>query len=228
MVSIVQGPGWFLTPTIGIEILSAVILGIIAITVLRFYFISKKHLWLRLGSAFALLSTAALGHAVLTWGIFAKSMVVDGGVVVFSISPYLARSVTLFVLIFVLEFLMLYGLYLLFTSYHETSKTSHGLVAFLLLLTLFFSVESYFVFHLIGLVFSLLITVELFVRTREKKLRSGCLARAFLILSASKLSYLLVPFNALFFVGGVILQVLALLLIAKEYLGVKNAKKIKA
>ena len=215
MVTLIQGPLWFLQVGAGIELLSAAIVGVVAATLFKFYHVSRDYKWLRLGGSFALLAAALCAHGVLMLGILAKQVALSsGGVLTLGISLGLLRSTLFFVAVYLAEVALLVGLFLLFTSYHETSLTLHGLVIFLFLLVLYFAADSFFVLHLFALILSLLITTSLIARYLKRKHQATkLLAACFGVVAASKVLFLLVLLSPLFVVLGAIVQLIGFVLL---------------
>lgn len=231
MVSVVCGPSWFVTVGVVIGLLSAFAAGLVATALFRYSVIARDRRFLHLGSGFALLAVAFVGRALLSFGLHAKPYgFVNEGVTVLLTHPDLVRSIVLLFAVLAKEFLLLFGLFLIFSAYHDVSRTMHAFVAFLLVLLLWFAAKAFYVFHLVALVLVLLITTSLIARYFLKRKRTMLLlAGMFGVLVVSQFMFFFAVLSPLFYVFAELLQLVGILLLLAVYVYLmSHGKKIAA
>lgn len=197
-------PDWFLSFDVIIEIFSFIVLMLFFIFAIKSYKITKNKNSLYIGIGFLIISLAEIStiltKLVLYYDFFFAQAV--GQVV---LTYKIVRSVDIFYYIgsFLHKFLTLTGLYVLYRiPWKKTLLSDIALAVYFILLSAYFGVDIYYLFHLTVVIFLTIITLKYYkIYQKNKSENTRKLMIAFGILMISHLIFILSNLPIMYVIG---------------------------
>ncbi len=233
MLELVYGPSWFVFWGIFIDLLSALILSMVAFRMLKYSGIDKhrKSRWVRFASGFALISIGLYSRVAMIGAMASEGLMAsEGGVYGLGFLNPTIKIIIFAIVALIAQFSLLYGLYIIYGFQRKHGLGEHTLIAFLLGMIIFFGTDSYYVFHLISLVLSLLVT-SLYINLYKKKKHAvrKLIAYCFGLFSAASFLFILVSLNPILYVAAELIWLIGSLILAGGlFMVFQHGKKITA
>jgi hypothetical protein len=212
MFEVMHSPNWFYGTDSLIDILSAVILLLLATASYHYYRLnSQQKNYLHLALSFALLAAAFGAKAIAYWFIPKVIISQQFGVVLVT-AERLQASPRFYALFLGYRFLLVFALYWLYAIYQSPSRMNLLLITYLLFISTFFTVASYFVFHVTAFVLSFLIMTTYFYSYKKKAVRTTLyVAISFALFCLSRLLFIFVGGTHILYVLAELIQLAAFL-----------------
>jgi hypothetical protein len=229
MVEVVFSPVWFYGKDIVIDIVSIVVLFLIAFFSFRYYRLdTKKKNYIYLALSFLMIGISFIFKILTNFTIYYKVLETRHfGLFTFTYET-LKQSDTLFFIGFLLyRLLMLFGLYVLYTIYYKQSKSNMLLVFYLIIISTYFSQSAYYIFHITSFIFLVLLSLHLLTDFKKKPATAKLLASSFIIITISNLFFVFVNLNLLFYVISEIIQLIGYILLLITFIMVLTHGKKK-
>lgn len=229
MVQIIFSPAWFYGKDIAIDAISLFVVALISVFSFKYYKIRKNKNYIYFGLAFALLSISFLFKILTNFTIY-YSVWETKYIGLFTLTYQTVKeSNTLFFVGFLLyRLLTLLGLYMLYSTYIEQTKANMFIVAYLILVSTYFSESSYYVFHTTALIFLILITINYSKTYRKNRIpATKLLASSFAIIALSQIFFIFVTLGTRYYVIAEIIQLIGYTLLLAAFLMVLRHGKEK-
>ena len=227
MIQLVQ---WFYGKDLVIDIVSALVLLLIALFSLRYYKIERKNKnYLYLAISFLLIAVSfffkILANFTIYYHVFETKY--------FGLYSITYHSVKTSDILFILGYLIyrlltLLGLYILYSMYQKNqSKSNIFLIIFFILVSTYFSQSAYYIFHLTALLLLACIALQYYTNYKKnRQFTSRLLASSFVIIGISQIVFIFVNLNQNLYVVAEIIQLLGYLILLTTFVKVlRNAKK---
>jgi len=219
---------WIFGKDIPIDLLSIFVLSLIGIFALRFYFINKeKKSNLYLALSFFMIALSFAFKILANYTAYSQTRFFEIIVSTFALK---AHDALYFIGAFFYRSLMLIGLYFLYSIYQKKqNKASMIIIVFLILSSMYFTYNAYYIFHAASLIFLSLLTYEYFKNYKaNKEITTHLLFYSFLIISISQVFFMFISLNQIFYAGAEIMQLFGyMLLLITFILVLKHSKKRK-
>lgn len=225
------GPGWFIFPSIIIDLIAFMVLLMISLYSFKYYKLNKNNknylylawsfLLICLSFGFKILTNLTIYYPILKSNIAGPVTTALVGVREYNIFSFLTFSA------FVLFHLL--GLFFLYTIYNKERHKSHiFLIVYFILLSTYLSYLNYYIFHLTSLFFLAILSLVYL----KKYLNTGynntkILYYAFSILALSQIFFMFISINQYFFVFAEVIQLIGYLLLLLMLTKVINYGKKK-
>ncbi|MBI5389212.1 hypothetical protein HZB01_02420 [Candidatus Woesearchaeota archaeon] len=214
MIRLVYSPPWFYGKDILIDIVSVVALLLIGFFAMRYYSLSdknKNHLVFSI--SFFMLALSFLFKIATNFTLYYMDTETR------KIGPYIlsyheleASSLPFYWGSILSRLLMLLGLYVLYCIYTKQEKSTVVLVTSLLLVTVYYGISVYHLFHLTSFVILALITYHYYTSYKTtKRVLTKALAYSFGIISISQLVFVFMNLLPTMYVAAEIIQLLGYL-----------------
>ncbi|MFQ5474221.1 MAG: hypothetical protein ACE5DM_00125 [Candidatus Nanoarchaeia archaeon] len=208
MIELVYSPKWFYGKDIVIDLVSILVLSLIAFFSIRCYRINRNKKHLLLASSFILMALAFMFKIITNFTIYYHVVETrQWGLLTLAYSSLRASSVLFIIGFFVYRILMLLGLYVLHSTYTKQSRANIVLVLYLLLVSTYFSSSAYYMFHVTALV--LLSIITLTYHSNYKKSRhetNRLLFYSFSMITLSQLVFIFIEINPVLYVIADLIQ----------------------
>ncbi len=224
MLNVDFTPGWFSGADIIIDIVSVVVLTLLAIIAFQYYRCSNKkveYLWFSVATAFLSVGFLAkiFTNFTLYQHVWATKQV---GIHVFLYHGVRASESFIFATNLIYHILTLLGLYTLFSLYYKKQHlASVILTVFLLFVTVYFTHSAYYVFHLTSLLILLFILIH-YYQTAQKDQLGKMIFRSFCIIALSQLLFIFLSFNNLLYPIAEVVQLIGYLLLLISIIMVRS------
>ncbi len=230
MIEIVYSPKWFYGKDIAIDIIGIVILFLIAFFSLKYYRLSKNKNYLFLSASFFMISLSYFFKIITNFTIYYQ--VLQTKRFIFGTITYTAveSSDILFVVGFLLyRLLILLGFFFLYSIYEKPSKFAMIFIAYLLIVSTYFTNSAYFMFHITALILLSFISYTFYRNCRKNKQKTSMLLFfGFLVITVSHLMSTFVIINPWIYVAAEITQLAGYLMLLIMFIMVlRHAKKKK-
>jgi len=213
MVKYIYAPQWFYGKDILIDVVSIVVLLLIAFFSIKYYQIKKNKNYIYLTLSFTMLALSFLFKIVMNINIYYKVIETMPLTPVTITYQALKASGNLFISSFLLYwFLTLFGFYILYSIYQKQSRLDFWFGTYLLFMMTFYAYPSYRPFHLTLLILLALIT---YIHARkylnQKHYATKLVTYSFGIITLSQVFFNLVDYNNSFYVTAEIIQLIGYL-----------------
>ncbi len=209
MFRLVYSPTWFYGKDLLIDVVSVVVLLLIAFTSVKYYKLNKRNKnYLYLAIAFTLMAASFLFKILTNFSIYYIVLETK----TFGFITLVYKSVKYSNLPLIIGFLMyrvtmLLGLLLLYKMYVKPKNTSFAILTYLILVSSYFSRHAYYMFHLTALIFLCIITLHYWKNyKRLRKPSNKWLAYSFALITLSQVVFVFVSVNELFYVTAELFQ----------------------
>lgn len=210
MVQVVFSPKWFWGKDIFIDSIAVLVLILIAVFATKYYRIKKSRKYLYLALSFYLIALSFFSKILINFTIYYQVLhtkmigSIEYTQVILKSSELLAVSGLFFYRLFTLL-----GLFVLYSIYEKQSKANIVLMAYFIVISIFFSKEEYYIFYLTSLIFLGIISNRYYQNYKNNKEKtSGMLAVSFYIIALSQIFFMFVNFSKYFYVGGEVIQLI--------------------
>lgn len=222
MVEIVYSPQWFYGKDIVIDLVSVVVLLLIAFFALKYYSIEKKNKnYRQLAISFFLLALA-FAMKILTYFTIYYKAIETKSIGAFTLTFEAVKSS--YLLIFVGEFfyhlITLIGLLMLYSIYKKKQCWSTMfIVVYLLFVITLFEQNIYYIFHLTCLILLVFITHQYYTNhVKNKKLPSMLLFYSFMIITLSQVLFIFIQVWDDLYAIAEIVQLVGYILLAVTFI----------
>ena len=227
MFEVVYTPRWFYGKDIAIDVVSILVLALIALFSLRCAKLdrqNKNYLWL--AASFGLLALSFVFKILMNFTLYfyeQETAMVGKITVVYNV---LEPTTTLFLIGFIVYHLLgLLGLYALFSIYHKQSRSTVILVLYLLATIVFFSHVTHYLFHLTSLILLALLAFHYAQYAKKSKaLTTKMLTASFLIIGLSQPFFIFMGVRPDLYVVAECIQLVGYLLLLFTFLKVLYGK----
>ena len=203
-IEVVYTPHWFFGEELFISLFSLATLALIAFFSMRYYRLSKNNKnYLYLSYSFFVLALSFIFRIVMNFTVlFETTTVRQVGLLTMSYETVHVSNVLYIIGFFVYRLLALSGLYMLYSLAAKQRRSSvHILVTLLLIISTYFSQDSYYVFHFTSLVILGLISYHYYHLYQETKhANTRLLFLGFVIIALSQLLFMVVPFRQFLYI----------------------------
>lgn len=230
MVDIVYTPQWFYGKDIVIDIFSLIVLLLIAYFAFNYYRINKNKKNLILASAFTMIGLSFFFKILTNFTIYYHVLETKRiGFITFTYNT-VKPSDTLFIVGFLIfRLLMLIGFYMVYSLYKKQPKTNILLIAYLLIVSTYYSVNAYYIFHLTALILHATISWELYKNYQKTQVDTARLLMiSFFMITLSHMAFIYIGYYHVLYVLAEIIQAIAYTLLLITFIQVlTHAKKKK-
>ncbi|MFT4310068.1 MAG: hypothetical protein ACMXYC_00370 [Candidatus Woesearchaeota archaeon] len=207
MLEIAYTPHWFYGNEIIIDIVSVVVLLLIALFSLKSYYVTKTNKnHLIFSTAFFLLAFSFIGKILMNFTVFYKQTVVDYTTPLILSYTVIQSTETLVIWgYFFYRIFTLIGFYLLFRIYHKHSLCLTLLIMYLLIATTFLSYPQGLLFHLN--MFLLLSLIAIHHRKHCLNftcIKQNCFTFSFALLAISQLLMIFMAVPSVYVIGRIV------------------------
>jgi len=231
MIELVYTPKWFNGTDILIDIVSIVVLSLISLYAIQYYRLDKtkkNHLFLAI--SFALMAGSFLFKILTNFTIYYSE--IETKIIGLTTLTYntVEASNALFLIGFLLyRILMLLGLLTLYTIYSKSKGTNTFMIIFLLLVTTYFTSNSYYIFHTTAFLFLLFITIQYWRSYKKEKRGSNRLLMwSFGLIALSQVFFVFIRLENWLYVLSEIVQLIGYALLLITFIKVlKDGKKAR-
>lgn len=231
MIQVVYSPQWFFGKDILIDIVSVIVLGLIAFTSFKFYKMNKSNKkYFYTGTSFVILA-AAFAFKILTnfTVYYIAPHTRQIGYVTLTYQTIHSSDILFYIGSLAFRLLTLFGLYMLYSVYHEKqSKSTIFIISYLLIMVVFLGEAAYYTFHLTAFILLSIITWQYFNNYKENKHNcTRLLAISFLIITISHLLCMFISLSALFYVIAELIQFVGYIMLLVTFVKVISVGKKK-
>jgi hypothetical protein len=219
MFEVIYGPVWLTAVDSLIDGVSALVLVALALTAWRYSRIdSSGKRYKGLALAFMFIAVAFLAKIGFDYLLHQEFAEVHNLVVRFS--PGVEWQDWLMdAAFYAFKFLLLIGLYVLYSIYDRPSRGQFAIVAVLFAFIVYFSSEAYFVFHALALLLCILIAALYVSRARDtKNPTTTLLAIAFCSLGVSEFLFVIVRVHLYVYLAARALQLIGFVLLLSIFI----------
>ena len=208
MVKFVYSPQWFYGKDILIDIVSILVLLLIAFFSVKYYKIKKNRNYLFLALSFALLAGSFLFKILMNFNIYFKFIEKRQIGIITPIYQSMKSSHSLFITSFLLYWLLtVFAIYVLYSIYQKQSLSNHLLNIYLIFISTYLSYPDYYIFHITLLVLLGIITLDYSRRyINRKHFATRLVAFSFGTIALSQICFIIVDINNQFYVAGELIQ----------------------
>lgn len=222
MFQLIYSPQWFYGKDIIIDLVSMLVLLLIASFSIKCYRFRKNRNYLFLGMSFGLLSVAFLFKALMNLEVYYTVVqTVHIGAITLTYET-LKSADTLFETGFLIyRLLTLSGLYILYSIYHKQPRTNYILVPYLLIIATYFTLQAYYMFHITAFIMLMLITADYYknyCKTRNQATK--LLAISFITITASQVFFILAASKLEFYAIGELIQLVGYITLLATFITV--------
>lgn len=231
MIEVIYTPTWFHGHDIVIDIVSALVLFLIAFFSIKYYKINTKNKnYLFLASSYFLIGLSFLSKILTNFTLYYE--VEETRHLGFVTLTYetLHSTNTLFFLGFLFyRILTLLGLYVLYSIYVKQPTSNIFIIFYLILVLTYFSQSAYYIFYITSLLLLIFITHSYIKNSKKTRhYTAKLLAISFAIITASQLAFVFVKINPILYVIGELVQLIGyILLLITFILVLRYGKKTK-
>lgn len=236
MIEISFGPEWFYLVSIFIDLITILVLFLIATFAMKYYRLNDNKNYLKLGIAFCLIAVSFLFKMITNVTVYYDTIQAQNisGVVIQTLETVrslniLARASFLFFVLFNLA-----GLYALYSIKRGQIRSSVFLTIYFILvlafISAFYSTPLYYIFHLTSLVFLVLIASRYFnIHASRKHKNTQYLAYGFSMIAISQAFFIFIVLNPLIYVVAEAIQLVGYILLLNVLIRVlQHGKKKKS
>jgi hypothetical protein len=206
---------WFCGQDIWIDLFSAATVLLVAFFSFQYYKLDRKKKDLCLAAAFSIIALAFLFNILTNFAVYTHVLETEKiGTVTVVEHTYMLSPLLSTIGYVAFRFLMLVGIYALFSVKSGNSKAAHILMVFLMFLAVFFSRESYYIFHATALLLLLFIVQQYHSAYKERKNKNTlCLCSSFAVIGVSQVVFIFVQLNPVLYAAASILQLIGYFLL---------------
>jgi hypothetical protein len=207
MIQLVYSPRWFYGKDIIIDVVSIFVLFLIAFFSIKYYKINKKNKnYLLLATSFILMALSFLFKIITNFTIYYRILETRKlGFMTFTYDIVKSSNVLFFAGFLMHRILMLLGLYMLYSIYLKQNKFNIFLIAYLILISTYFSRSAYYIFHLTSLIFLIIITLQYFKNYKTTKHKTNkWLAYSFSVITASQIVFVFIKIHTMYVIAELI------------------------
>ncbi len=228
MIELIYSPRWFFGKDILIDVISIIVLSLISWSAVRFYRINRKKNYMWFSMSFLMLALAFVFKIISNFTLhYTKEIARNLGFVVivyktfhYSFLPYYAGYL-------LYRLFMLFGLYMLYSIYSKQRKEEIFLISYFLIISTYFGISAYYLFHVTALILLSLITYAYFTNyMKSGKITNRLLYYSFLIITLSQVVFAFIALNNVIYAVAEVLQLLGYgLLLITFIMVLKHGKK---
>ncbi|PIZ50747.1 hypothetical protein COY27_06045 [Candidatus Woesearchaeota archaeon CG_4_10_14_0_2_um_filter_33_13] len=231
MVNLVYSPPWFYGIDIVIDVVSVVVLFLIAYYTRQYYKLNRKNKNYLLFSGGALLLMISFLFKITTNFVIYNVEWHTKQIGFITIAYQTIEQIAIFSIwgTLLFRFLTLLGFYLLFLVYYKNQGSPLPLftIYFLILIT-YFTSSAHYIFHLTTLLFILSILYKLRINSKNnKEISAKVIYKAFMIIALSQLIFIFLLITRQFYVLAELIQLLGYGLLLTGFIMVKHYGKKK-
>ena len=222
MVQVVFSPKWFWGKDIFIDSISALVLILIAVFVTRYYRINRSRNYLYFAVSFYLIALSFLSKILINFTVYYQVLhtQIVGSIqytqIILKSSEILSISG-----LFFYRLLTLIGLFTLYSIYEKQSKANILLMAYFIVMSVFFSKEEYYLFYILSFIFLGIISNRYYQNYRNnKKKETGMLAASFAIIALSQVLFVFINFTTHLYVAGEAMQLVGYIILFVTFVSV--------
>jgi hypothetical protein len=231
MIQFITSPDWFLGKDLLIDMLSVIVLFLIGFFSLRSYRINPtKKTFVQLAASFFIISVSFLFKVLTNFTLYLNVLQTHQiGQYSFTYQFLQPTDILFTIGSLIYRILTLIGLYLLYSIYNPQPRSSKWLSIFLIVIAMYFSQESYYIFHLTSLFLLVLITSRYYTNLKETKSHSArLLAISFFVITLSHLGFCFIMLNPLLYVIAELIQLIGYIILLITFIRVlRDGKKKK-
>jgi len=224
------GPTWFAGPDLYVDLFSALVLSLIAITSWKFYKINNSNKNQRnMFIAMTFLATSLIFKVITYFSIYLTQYKINmfhiADEVVYQLQAYNNVYVALFLLHSICG---LVGLFILFSILVKLKHKSMFLFTiYLLVVSIFLSTSAYLSFHLTSFILSIAIAIFYYKNYLKNKIEvTKLISASFFVLSLSQAFFLVLQIHSILYVVAELIQLIGyILLLISLTMVLKNGKK---
>ncbi|MFA6072985.1 MAG: hypothetical protein WC758_02655 [Candidatus Woesearchaeota archaeon] len=227
---VTPGPEWFSGPDFIVDLVSVLVLLLIGFFSWKYYIIDKTKKHLHLFVAMVILGISFLFKIFTYFLLYLTTFNVQIYQTLGRLIYYVEPSNFYFSIAFITySLLTLIGFFILYSIYEQniSIKTTILTLYFMLALAIF-SENAYIFMHLTALILTLMIAHSLWRNCKKNKLKSTMwLATSFLILSISRIFFILANLNPSMYVLGELIQLFGYIILLLIFISVLQHGKKK-
>jgi hypothetical protein len=231
-LELVYSPKWFYGRDIFIDIISTLVLILIIFFTTKAYFLTKKKNYFFFSASFFLIFLSLLGKILMNFTIYNE--IVDTrhyGFATLTYEKIISSDNLYFAGFLCYRVFTLFGLYLLYSIYHKQSLGNTIFVFLLIILSMYYSHSSSFIFYFLTFILLVLISIQYFKKYKENRhSNTKLLIYSFSIIAISQLISIFIKTNLLFYVIAEVIQLIGYIILLFTFFRVLKygKKEIKA
>jgi hypothetical protein len=223
MIELAYTPVWFHGKDMVIDVMSALVVSLLALFTFRYYRLSRSRSYVFLSAGFALIALAFLAKVLANFTLYyTETGTTQFGDFLLTYTQVQSSNLLLIAGFFLYKLFTLLGVYLLYYVYQQRqSATTELLFAYLIVVSALFSTFAYALFHLTALLLLFLVVKAYFSRYRiSRNHLTLMLAASFAVIASSQFIFLLVAAGRWFYVFAEGVQLIGYLLLLVTFAGV--------
>ncbi len=224
-------PNWFYGSDLIIDLVSSLVLFMIALTTWKYYRLAKNKNYFYFSMSFLFIGFSFLAKIMTNFNIY-YDFVRDASPIVVNTAVSAVGGTGIFYYFGFLFYrmLMLLGLYLLYVLYQENeSRSSVFLFAFFILIVSYFSKTVYSLFHLTAFMFLVFLSRYYFLKSFENNNKNTFLVGlSFAVIAVSQAAFVFMWLSHTLYAVAEIVQLVGYIILLFTFVRVlKNGKKKK-
>ncbi len=228
MIELIYSPRWFFGKDILIDIISIIVLSLISWSAIRFYRINRKRSYFWFSISFLMLALAFVFKITsnftlhYTWE-FARNL----GFVVIVYRSFHYSFLPYYIGYLLYRLFMLFGLYVLYSIYSKPRKEEKLLVSYFLIISTYFGISDYYLFHITSLILLSMITYAYYNNyMKSRKITNRLLYYSFLTIALSQVVFAFIALNNVIYAIAEVIQLFGYVLLLITFIMVfKHGKK---
>ncbi len=211
MIELIYSPEWFYGKDIIIDIVSIFVLLLIAYFSVRYYKIDRRNKnYLLFAGSFAVIALSFISKIVTNFTLYSSVVQTRHlGLLTLTYNAVQSSDVLFYAGFLVYRILMLSGLFMLYSIYSKTGRSTSTLIVYLIIISMYFSRSVYYVFHVTALLLLVMITVQYWNNFRKNRHdASRWLFWSFLLIALSQVIFVFMGLNSVYYVAAEIVQLL--------------------
>jgi hypothetical protein len=211
MIELIYSPTWFYGKDIIIDIISVIVLLLIAYFSLKYYNMNKKNKnYLFFSTSFGLIALSFIFKIITNFTLYFISVETTNiGLFTLTYNSVHSSNILFTMGFLIYRVLTLLGLFILYSIYSKPKLINFILIIYLIILSSYFTRSIYYLFHLTSLILLLGIIVQYLNNYKKNhKNASKWLIYSFLLIALSQIIFVFVGINSLFYVFAEGIQLL--------------------
>ncbi len=211
MIELIYSPAWFYGKDIMIDIISILVLLLIAYFSVRYYKIdSRNKNYLLFAGSFGIMALSFLFKIITNFTLYNTVIQTKQfGLFTFTYNSLQSTDLLFSAGFLIHRILMLVGLYMLYSIYSRTGRSTAALILYLIIISMYFSRSAYYVFHLTALILLMMITMQYWYNHRKVMHdASRWLFWSFSLITLSQVVFVFMGLNSVYYVAAEMIQLL--------------------
>jgi len=210
MIHIIYSPEWFYAEDLIIDSISVLVLLLIAIFSIKSYKIKENKNYVFLALSFFLIAVAFIFKIMMNFGVYYDVIETQKiGAMTLHFNEVEVSNILFIIGYLTYRLLSIIGLYLLYSIYNKQSWKNHILFLYLIIISVYFTQSTYYMFHLTFFVILTLISISYWKsNVTNSRSQTKVLGTSFIVIALSQMISMFAQFDQRFYVASEIIQLL--------------------